>query len=290
MITYRDWFIFLAGARILLAEPAVFSFRLDKSQIQVGETATLTLQIPHLNRSDRPIVNDELYNAHPSLKPLATTLQKDNLYFNLTFEFTAYKANDYRIPPIQVKWGPDSYSSEALPLSVITTRKSEDSEIRPDFSSLPMPFPWSKAYRVLIGTLSLGIVFWLVRRLIQKAPWKALFRFYNHLKIPSFETDRAWLKKELRRIQNQISLVPDYPQAVDDVFQTLTLFLKRKTGSPVPAWTSTEIRNQVPQKLLKKEVLSLFHTTDLFRYGATTKENSKLLATRLISAIEKEYL
>lgn len=291
MTIYKEWYIFLVLVSTgLPANLWAFSFVLSKPSIQVGETTILRIELPESGRDGKPLVLDELLSQHSQLKVLERNMSQGDNSVSFTFEITAYKAGDYRIPPIQIKWGSDSFSTEALDLNVGTTRDPDDREIRADFDTLKTPFPWRKAYFWVMASFALLLGFWLLRWTLMRIPWKNLKRLSFKFRWPSFETDKMWLRKEIARLRNELTKGPATPELVDRIFYTLSLFLKRKTNSPVPALTSQELLGELSDKSIRSQMGFILKSTDHFKYELTDKANAPKFAEELLSTIEKVFL
>lgn len=291
MITYKDWYIFLALVSFWLPTSVWgFSFELNKSSIQIGDTAVLSIILPNSDRAERPLIQDELLLSHPELKILErNTSEKDNQLI-ITFEVTAYQAKNYRIPPVQIKWGPDTFSTEALDLTVTTTRPPDDTQIRPEFGEITPPFPWRKAYLLVLGVLGSLMLLWLLKWMALRIPWKRLMRFSWQIRMPKLETDRMWLRKEIAQLRIQVKEGNSSPELIDRIIFTLKIFLNRRTLFPAPALTSKELEASLPKKYLEKHLKPVFLTSDKFKYQSIQKEDVPRLADELLTQIEKEFL
>ena len=292
MITYKDWFIFLVLVSCWLPSQLWgFSFALDKRSIQIGEVTVLTLVLPITNRPDKPLIIDDLLDRHPQLKVLERNMNQTDTATTITFEITAYEARDFRIPPIQVKWGADTFSTEALDLSVTTSRAPEDTEIRPDFGKLRPPFPWRKAYLTLIACLGAVLAIWLVRWSLLRIPWRRVTQLIEWKpKLPNLETDRMWLRKEIAKFRRELNAGNTHPELVDRILYTLKIFLQRQTHTTVPALTRMEIEHKLPEKQLKASTRTLLAQIDDFKYHTVEKEDAPKLAEELLARMESDYL
>jgi BatD DUF11 like domain len=292
MITYKDWFTFLVLVSCWIS-PQVwgFSFSLNKRSIQIGEVAVLSLVLPNTNRSDRPVIVDDLLDRHPQLKVLERNMSQTDNGMTITFEITAYQASDFRIPPVQVKWGPDTFSTEALELTVTSSRTPDDMEIRSDFGKLRPPFPWRKAYLVFLSGIGALLALWLLRWSFLRIQWRKLSRFlYWRPKLPSFETDRMWLRKEVAKFRVKLKSGQADPELVDQILYTLKLFLQKQTDTITPALTRIELENQLSERHLKPKTKTLLAQVDDFKYHKADKAGAPQVAEELLARIESEFL
>jgi len=291
MITCKDWYILLVLVSFCLPSPLwAFSFSLSKQTISLGETAVLRIDFSEVTQEGNPLILDELLNQAPKLKILERNLQRGENSLSITFEITSYFPGDYRIPPVQVKWGSDTFSTEALELKVTTTRAPEDMEIRPDFGALKTPFPWRKAFFWVITSAAGLLSFWIIRWTLKRIPWNRLKRMSWNLHWPSLETDRMWLKKELARLRKQLKAGESGPELVDQIFHSLGIFLQKKTHTPVPALTSLEIEKKLGDHRFKPKMAPILRETDYLKYQSVDKKDSSRIAEELLTRIEKDFL
>ena len=228
MITCKDSLLFLIAVSFLEASSAFsFSFSLDRSTVQVGEAASLRVFVPFSKDAERPLVFDDLLTRHKKLKVLEQQAQRTPEGHQLIFEITAYEPNEYRIPPIQIKMGPDTFSTEALSLQVITTRQKEDLDIRPEFEPLKKPFPWRTFYAAAMWILVGSVLIWWSRWALSKVSLKRLFFSLRNLSLPKYESRRAWLKLEIKRIKNRLASENQQSDILDDAFSRSKGFLRK---------------------------------------------------------------
>lgn len=291
MITYKDWFIFLGVARLILGQPVfALEFSISKPSIQVGEPALLTLKLPKSSPSDRAELFDDFLTTHKELKLLEQHARHQDQFFEWTFEFTSHKPGNYQIPPLQVKVGPNTYSTTALPLLVTTSREVEDTQIRPEQGVLSPPFPWKKVFNITIWLICAIVVLWLLNRIVRRVSWRAIKQFRIRISLPNLETNRMWLRKELNKIRQELASGNTSAALVDKIIYTLRLFLLRQTHFPTTAWTSKEITHQLPAPLLKGELKTIFLHSDHLQFAEIQKDNAKAVAEELLDRIEREYL
>lgn len=288
MITYKEWFIFLANVLLLLADSSfAITFELDKPTIQIGETTTLKISIPHQEEGSSPLIFEELLTNSPHLKLLERHTSRNNNNFEVTYELTSHKSGQYQIPPIQIQWGPNTFSTSALSLSVFTTRAEGDTEIRPEFDKISIPFSWRKLLSRVYWTIAFLIGAWVIYWIVKTVPWGNLKHLSLNLSLPKFEDDKKWLRNEISRFRKQLDEGHASPQLIDQITYSLRVFLSRRTHQPATALTSHEVKHRLTPKYQPNDV---FYRSDLFKFDPLQKEAPHLVAEYLLKKIEEEYL
>jgi len=290
MTIFKDWFYFLIIARSAsLLASSDFSFILDKASISVGESAYLTIEVPRKSSSFRLIINDDSFQEHPHLKLLERNVKESSDSWVVSYEITAYEPQELKIPALQIQSGPDSYSTESHVLRVTTSRLDNDLEIRPEFGSLALPFPWKHLYLIAVGLVSLISISWFFLWLIKKVSWKRFFQIRWSLPKLAIENHRKWLRSKLREIELKLEKGDQSPQLVDDIIFILKTFLHRKTHRPVLAWTRKDIHRQLTSRWVPPQTEAILAKAESFKYAETVKTQSHLLARDLIQEIRGAF-
>jgi hypothetical protein len=288
MITYKDWFIFLVNALLLLADSSfAITFELNKPTIQIGETTTLKINIPHEEDGSSPQIFEDLLTDNPNIKLLERRTSRNNGAFEVTYELTSHKAGQYQIPPVQILWGPNTFSTSALSLSVFTTRSEGDSEIRPEFERISIPFSWRKFLSGLYWIMAFLIGVWVAYWIIKNIPWRNLRHLSWDIKLPNLESDRKWLRREVVRFRKQLESGQASPQMIDEITYCLKVFLTRQTQQPATALTSHEVKHRLNPKYQSNDIL---YRSDSFKFRPTKEENPSSVAEFLLKKIEEEFL
>lgn len=292
MTIYKDWYIFLVVASFFLALPLrAFEFELSESTIRVGQSTFLTLRLPHSSPGTPPILFEDLLNQHKEIKLLERRTNQTSTQFEWVFEITAHKPGTFQVPPIQVQLGPNTYSTTALPLTVTTFRGEKDNQIRPEFGNLSNPFPWKKIFSFVTWGMVAGLLGWLLHRISKRVQWSRLKNWFQLPTLPSLETDKMWLKKELSLIRHSLDSKEDLsPQIVDQIVRTLRIYLKRRTHLPATGWTSREILKRLPQRYTKKDLQTVFSQADKHQFQRSHNTDTKDVAENLLKHIEREFL
>jgi len=291
MITYKGSLLFLIAASFFKASSAFsFSFSLDRSTVQVGEATSLRILVPFSKEAERPLVFDELLTRHKKLKVLEQQAQKTPEGHQLVFEITAYEPDEYRIPPIQIKMGPDTFSTEAMPLQVTTTRQKDDIDIRPEFEPLKKPFPWRTVYAAAMWFLVGSVLIWWTRWALSKVSWRALFSTLGNFSLPRYESRKVWLKHEIKRIKNRLASENQENEILDDAFFTLKKFFEKGIKKPVPAWTQKELQARLSETLNRKHLSDICSEIERLQYHTADKTNTQQKIYELLGKMEKELL
>lgn len=291
MIICRGLLLFLIGASFFKAHSAYsFSYALDKNHVQVGEAASLRILVPLSKEAERPGVFDELLSQHKKLKILEQQVQRVPEGHQLIFEITAYEPNEYLIPPIQIKIGSDTFSTEALPLTVTTTRQKDDIDIRPEFEPLQKPFPWRKVYAGAMWFLVTGVFVWWLRWALTKISMRKVIHFFKGLSLPKYESRRAWLKCEIKRLKTRLASDAAPNDVLDDAFFTLKKYFEKSFSKPVPAWTQKELQLRLQETLSKRKLSSICIEIDRLQYHTADKSRIEQRISELLTVMEKELL
>lgn len=267
-----------------------FSFELTKPKIQVGEPTFLKIHLPHHGTSQRPIIFDELLTQNKTLKILEHQIVKTESEYEISFELTAHSSKKLSIPPIQIQLGPETFSTETLPLEVWSSREASDSEIRAEFEPLQLPIQWKKLFGYFIWSIS-GLCFlWLFRRTVSRIPWSRLSLKLLSLKIPNLESNRMWLKKQLKRIRMERQKRTNPLVVLDDLSFVLKTFLERQTHNPALSWTAEEIVTRLPQMTARTDKSSVLAHIDSVKYQPKSAIPYEPVVDELIDQVEKEFL
>lgn len=291
MTTYKDLSIFwVVGSFLWACLSFGLEFSIDKSTIEVGEPAILSVRLPKTSASEKPEVFEDFLTQHKDLKLLEQHAKHDENSYEWTFELTAHKPGSYQIPPIQIQAGPNSYSTTAIPLAVTTTRAVEDTEIRPEQGALSLPFPWRKLFNTSIAIICSLVFLWLLNRIFRRVSWARVKNFRFHFRFPNLETNRMWLRKEIKKIRQDLVSGNASPALVDQTVYVLRMFLLKQTRFPTTAWTSKEITHNLPPAFLRTDLKTIFLHSDHLQFAEPNKLNAKEVAEELLNRIEKEFL
>lgn len=291
MTTFKEWFIFLMNANFLWSVTAWgFSFELTKPKIQIGESTLLKIHVPHHADSQRPIIFDDLLTQNKNLKLLEHQIVKTDSEYEISFELTAHSAKKLSIPPVQIQLGPNTFSTETLALEVWSSRDENDSEIRAEFDPLQLPIPWKKLFSYFIWSISGLCVLWIIRRTLSRIPWQQLPLKLKTLKIPNLESNRTWLKRQLKRIRSERQQQANPLILVDDLSYVLKKFLGRQSHTPALSWTAEELATRLPQLTGRPGKKTLLARMDWVRYQPKDRMAYEPVIDELIDRVEKEFL
>ncbi|NBV49727.1 hypothetical protein EBR78_00755 [bacterium] len=291
MTTFKEWFIFLMNANLFWSLSAwSFSFELTKPKIQVGESTFLKIHLPLNGNSQRPIIFDDLLTQNKNLKLLEHQIVKTDSEYEISFELTAHSSKKVSIPPIQIQLGPDTFSTETLALEVWSSRDPNDTEIRAEFEPLQLPIPWKKLFSYFIWSISGLCFFWILRRTFSRIPWKRLSLQLHAVKMPNLESNRMWLKRQLKRIRSERQNRANPLVLADDLSFVLKTFLERQTHTPALSWTAQEIVAQLPQLTARPGRRTVLAHIDSVRYQPKQGMTYEAVIDELIDQVEKEFL
>lgn len=267
-----------------------FSFELTKPKIQIGEPTLLKIHLPHKGNVQRPIIFDDLLTKNKNLKLLEHQIVKTDSEYEISFELTAHSAKKLSIPPIQIQLGPDTFSTETLALDVWSSRDANDSEIRAEFEPLQLPIPWKKLFSYFVWSISGLCVLWTIRRTLSRIPWKQLQLKLNALKTPNLESNRMWLKRQLKRIRSERQKQANPLMLADDLSFVLKKFLERQTHTPALSLTAEELAARLPQLTARPGKKTLLARMDWVRYQPKERITYEPVIDELIDRVEKEFL
>ncbi len=262
-------------------------YRLLKPVIEPGERTTLEIELP-LNllekagwneESGPPSLNDDLLTQAKSFQVLDTTYRHASESLIWGYELTAHKTGTIHLPPVEIRVGSQTFSTESLDLKIVTTRPEGDNKIREEFGALEMPSRW--LYWLLwlsLLPLSYGLRTWLEKKLPK---WLDRFKPKPVVVAPPPPEDPIeWLKRELNRLKAELSRETRETFA-DDLTDVLREYFARKHGLPVRAWTTREFSRHFGAEPTGSAVVPVFSSCDEVKFiGKKTN-----LAERFTSAL-----
>lgn len=227
-------------------DPSGLKYRLLKPTIEPGERTTLEIELPlellekagWNEESGPPLVNDDLLTQAKSFQVLDTTYRhtKESLVWG--YELTTHRVGSLTLPPVEIRVGSQTFSTESVELTIATTRAQSDNKIRDEFGPLEMPSRW--LYWLM--WLSCLPIAYALRRWLEKRLPKWLARFKPKPVVippPPPEDPIEFLKRELARLKTELQVNPQETFA-DDLSAVLREYYSRKHSLPVRAWTTRE--------------------------------------------------
>ena len=289
MTTLRGLSLFFVIAALLVSKTARadFHFELTPAEIRPGGHAELLVTVPKTKPSDElPLqLQDELLSQNKELVVLEKDLQEKSDHYELKYVLTTHKTGVFSVPPIEMRLGPDSYSTQLLALKSSSTRAEGDSEIRPEFGDLPFPVPWTRYLGFFLGAV---LLFALIRfgvkkiKLPKPAPKKPA-------PIPE-EDPLLWLRRNLDQFFKTLTPEELFPsRKADELVQIVREYFARATKSPVQAWTLAEFQKKLAKDQAAQEISLRFREWEWLRFKKQNPE-SRLPLQNVAQEIEKVLL
>ncbi len=273
MTTSNAWFVFFVSVAVVASSSTLadFSYSVSPAVIRPGESAVLEIRLPETDllrpptEDDVPEAIDDLLVKAPGLEMLDQDYKKEEGDYVWRYRFTGYKLGDFFLPPLNVKFGPQNFSTERVPLKIQSERSPEDTELRPDADRVPPPWDWG-----LLAVLALAI-----------AAAAAGYRYFPRLKRkwktrppkvvvtppPPAENPLEWLRKQLLVLRALLDTSPNDPTAPDRWFSIIKEFTARKTHQPAVAWTTTEMRKRTRGDEALVPITPLLEACDRFKFS-----------------------
>lgn len=258
--------------RSTAAEPTALRFRLVRESIQPGERTTLEIELPlplleaagWKEENGPPAVNDDLITQSKSFQVLDTTYRRTKQSLIWGYDLTSHRTGKTTIPPVEIRVGSQTFSTEALELQITTTRAENDNKLREEFGPLDLPSRW---WYWLFWMSLLPIAYW-VRLWLDKRLPKWLARFKARLPEPTpepAEDPLVWLRRELARLKAELAHSPGEGFA-DDLTAVLREYFTRKHAAPVRAWTTREFTRHFSDEPTAKALVPVFYSCDEVKF------------------------
>lgn len=291
----NKWSIFsvgvalLASRSLLSAEPS-FRFSLDRNSVLAGDRATLEvrLEIPGLGEEDPiPEIQDDLLTQNEKFFVLQKDVTREQHTVIWRYAVTAYIPQNLTLPPLLIRFGPNTYSTESQPLSVISKRGQNDQELRESFGTLSLPIHWKKLffYACAIGVfIALLPTFVRLFRKLRAQIWISK----KHWVLRSTKPDHlAWFKRELSLLKQKITQGEEKEAYIDELTLLIKTYLSKVHDKPVFTMTSGEFEHvfSADPQLLK--IHGLFRQCDSFKFAPLTELEPKPLALNGIQETER---
>ncbi len=276
MIIFRDWCIFLGVAAPLaysLAAGGMFTYRLDPPTIQPGQRATLEVRLPlsllgekdwNDDEAETPQLRDDLLVDAKSLLLLGREVKREGDAFVWRYEVSAYLPGKYTVPPVEVRMGPQSFSTEAMSFEVKSTRADQDVDIREEFGPLSHRWRWEVwllRFAVLAG------VFFLFRWLKKFLPKRKPHVVPTYVDTTPAEAPEAWLRRRLHEIRVRGSGAA--AQSLDELTDSVREYFARKARVPARAWTTRELGDKLADTRVPA-IRKIFERCDAYKFSGNT--------------------
>ncbi len=279
------WFGILALPIIGVGNPLIT--KISPTEIQPGERVRLEIILEAKNSGElEPEIRDDLLLKDGQIQLLDQFFERDEDSLRWVYDFTAYDEGEFRIPPLEIRLGADTYSTESTVFQAVTQRSHEDETLRGDQGLVSKPIPWLTLLLVFI----VGGVLWYFRNSIRLPKWRwALKKRKSH--VPVFTEDELkWLRRELDRIRNELKNHPDRSdKLVDQTTLALREFCKRRFSPTARSWTSTEILWHLSQLVEQAPLAEICQECDRYQFGPE-KTRAPQVVEKSTHNIEKLFL
>lgn len=279
---------------------------LTKSKIEFGERTRLEFHLPiaelglakYDDESELPILNDDLVLESKHVLVLQRDFRREKDVLIWTFDMTSYEKGQVIVPPVEIRFGAHSFSSEAVSLEVVSTRAAEDKALRPDFGAAGYPIEWGSW--IAFGTVLILVAlfyFWARRNGFLLRLLTGLRRSVRLPMAPE-EKPETWLKRELIRLRSRLAASEAAPLVaqtttspiVDDFTKILRGFFRRKTKNPAESWTTSELKKRLPKGALPVEVEPLLSKADAWKFSGEKSDPTTEIVKPGIDASERALL
>ncbi len=254
------------------SDPGGLQFRLVKPIIQPGERTTLEIEMPLAtleaagwnDESGPPTVNDDFLTQSKAFQILDTTYRRTNHSLIWGYELTAHSTGAVTLPPVEIRVGSQTFSTEATLLKIATTRAEGDTKIRDEFGPLDPP---SKLWYWLMWLSLLPLAYyaglWIEKRLPK---WLSRFKPKPIAVVaPTEEDPIEWLKRELLRLKVELSQGATEAFA-DELTAVLREYFARKHKAPVRAWTTKEFTHRFAAEPTATALVPVFTSCDEIKF------------------------
>lgn len=280
----------LLASNLGASDSPVFRYSLDKSSVLAGDRAALEvrLEVPPLGEDDPvPEVSDDLLMQNDKFLVLQKDVSREQNTMVWKYFVTAYTPKTLTLPPIQVRFGPNTYSTESTTLNITSARGDADQDLREGFGKLSIPIHWKKLiFFLCIAAAILSILrplLRLVRRLKSRrwrplAPRTAGQEKGDHLN---------WLKRELALLKNRMDSEENLDSYVDELTLIIKTYLSRVHDKPVFTMTSVEFAYAFSADPTLRRIHSFFNRCDQFKFAPRKELKAKALALVGIQETER---
>ncbi len=297
MTICKHWSPFFVAAALVVSALAKgdFRFSLEPQIIQPGQRAVLTLRLPEADlrwlegstpEDVFPEAEDESLLESQELEFLSQDYRKEKSDYVWRYEFTAYSTGEIVIPPISVRMGPQSFSSERRTLQVVSNRT--DGELRPNAGAVYPPWDWSFWLGGLLLLALAAAVYWLGKRYWPRRTPQSSDAMQT---LHPQELPKEWLKKQFLILRARMESMPQEPNWPDTWFAILKEFTCRDASVPAKAWTTSELRSALKQDSRYSELAQLLSDCDLWKFSPSAHKVSPTQITlKWIEESERIFL
>jgi hypothetical protein len=280
---WNAWCVFLTVA-VRLAFSQALELRTDKTEIQPGERLSLTISLPvpdsdqKAQFSDPPELDDRLLES-THWKVLTRQHLKENGRLKWNFELTHYEPGVQSFPPLSIRVGPVTYSSERALFTISSTRNAEDNELRDGFGEIQIPIHWKRGFLLgLAGAAAVSLLVMASRLLRQKqqvAPDEKI-------------SPEEWIRKEVKRLKSECASSNTHP-CVDDITGVILEYCARVGSTRTVCWTSRELFRRLARYPEIQGLKGVVSKCDDFRYKPV-KANERALVSDSLNELDRKFI
>ncbi len=296
MITSRNWsIIFTAGVLLGFSRiGSALNYTLSTRTLRPGERVKVEVRLKTEQPAgedglEPPEMKDDLLTQSKQLVLLDRDIRREGNEWVWHYEISAYSPGNVTIPPIEIRHGPQNYSTEALQVEVLTERSEKDEELRPEFGAVSPYLAWAKWLRRILALFFVGgVAAYLLRR------WKPRpIPLQPPLNVTLPEEDpRLWLQKQILALKNRLNdaAEPEQGVIVDDLTRIIREYFTRKWRLPATAWTSAELRDKFEGETLVTKIHPVFSRCDQYKFSGDRSISAGPLASFAVLECEKILL
>lgn len=298
MITFKDWSISFTVAALLVcnplnAEDATLSFALTPEKVLAGERARLEIRLTRQSNTQEdftPTIFDDLLMQSEAFLVLNRGYSLEGNDAVWKYELTAYQQGFVSIPPVQVKWGANTFSTENIRLEILSSRSHEDHDIREEFGKVRMPVDVAHWLRVVLFGLIAGVCLRLLFFLFERIPWRTWLK-----KTPSTHTDpplaaEEWLRRELALLRASLESNANVDEVLNRFTVVLKTYYRMKSSLPVECFTSREFDCTFKDDRVASRLTTLFRRCDEHKFSWNKCFSPRELVSNGISESESLLL
>jgi hypothetical protein len=303
MTTSKGSFNFLGCAALLVCNLAFgegLKWSVTPKTIQPGERARLEIEIPlaELGIKDLdedtilPQMRDDLLNDAKAIMILERDFRRERDALVWRYDITAYEKGKPNIPPVEIRLGPLSFSTEATPLEVLSTRQPDDTALREEYGPATYPIRW--LLLLIVAVLGgIGAAAWRFGRPYYRAYMR---RFHTAPVVHAAPKEKPdeWLRKRLAVIREKLAAAGEDAAAndiiVDDIALAIREYYARREGRPVEAWTTREFRARMQTVDRAQKICPVFDRCDEWKFTGNLALSPRAIATASLDESEKILL
>lgn len=276
MITSKDSYVSLGCVALLAFSASVahaLSYRLSSPKVQAGEHAILEVRLPvppeqvNSEELEPPQVNDDLLTQAQGFQVLERDFRRDGNEWVWRYEITAYQPGKVTIPPIEIRSPGANFSTESVPLEIVTSRGEEDGNLRPEFGPIRRPFPWGSLVKWAFLLALLNAAVYFAKKHAHRLKLKRRPKPAPVAPPPTREDDLLWLRRQFARLKLELESVKDKGRIIDETTHVLREFYARRTNLPVEAWTTSEFRTKFGKDETAAKISPLFEVCDRYKFS-----------------------